>query len=85
MLLCFLVFNIVNNVFMIKYRISFFLLLGLTTVVGQNSIQQKIKGSVTDTDGQPIPGVVVAIQDKKSATETNFDGEYPSVLVKTMC
>lgn len=42
-----------------------------------NSIQEnEIKGTVTDNDGNTLPGVAVIIQGTTNGTETDFDGNY---------
>ncbi|TBW27429.1 SusC/RagA family TonB-linked outer membrane protein [Gramella sp. KN1008] len=38
--------------------------------------EQTITGTVTDTDGLPLPGVNVLIKDTSSGTQTDFDGNY---------
>ena len=37
---------------------------------------QEVKGTVTDSDDQPIPGVTVAIEGTSRGTTTDFDGNY---------
>lgn len=37
---------------------------------------QSISGTVTDTDGQPLPGASITIEDLNLATVTNNDGSY---------
>ncbi|MDT0642323.1 SusC/RagA family TonB-linked outer membrane protein [Zunongwangia sp. F363] len=38
--------------------------------------QQTVRGTVTDEDGLPLPGVNVIIQGTSTGVQTNFDGEY---------
>ena len=38
--------------------------------------QNPIKGKVTDSDGQPLPGVTVVLQGQSKAVQTDFDGLY---------
>lgn len=38
--------------------------------------QNAVTGTVTDTDGQPLPGVTVAIKGTTQGTVTNVDGQY---------
>jgi TonB-linked SusC/RagA family outer membrane protein len=50
----------------------------------QGSVQQKtISGKVTDTSGDPIPGVTVVIKGTSMGTTTDIDGQYnlPNVPV----
>lgn len=53
--------------------ISFFMSLGI--VHGQNKLNT-IKGSVTDTEGQPIPGVSVLATEGGYGTVTDEDGNF---------
>jgi iron complex outermembrane receptor protein len=48
-----------------------FLLLSFTMMA-----QYKITGTVSDSDGQPLPGVTVVVKGGKSGTTTDFDGKY---------
>ena len=42
-----------------------------------NSIQQKsVKGKVTDSSGQPLPGVTILVKGTTNGTITDFDGNY---------
>ncbi|MEN8882517.1 MAG: SusC/RagA family TonB-linked outer membrane protein [Polaribacter sp.] len=38
--------------------------------------QSQIKGSVTDSNGQPLPGVYLNVKGTKRGTVTDFDGNY---------
>lgn len=38
--------------------------------------QKSIKGKVTDTSGEPLPGVTVLVKGTTNGTVTNVDGEY---------
>jgi TonB-linked SusC/RagA family outer membrane protein len=45
--------------------------------LSENVQQQKsITGTVTDEDGQPLPGVTVVVKGSSQGTVTNADGEY---------
>ncbi len=45
--------------------------------LSQNQQQQKsVSGKVTDTSGQPLPGVTVQVKGSSSGTITNADGNY---------
>ncbi len=46
----------------------------LTTVIHAQEIQ--IKGKVTDTNGMPLPGVNIIIENTSNGTTTDFDGDY---------
>lgn len=54
---------------------KFFLLLvfGITSVVAQ---EKTVSGTVTDQDGQLLPGVNVIIKGTTRGTQTDFDGNY---------
>jgi TonB-linked SusC/RagA family outer membrane protein len=54
-----------------------FLLLSSTTAFTQNGV---ITGTVTSSDGEPIPGVIVSQIDKKNQTTTNLDGKFKITL-----
>lgn len=38
--------------------------------------QRKISGTVTDSNGQPLPGVNIIIEGSNTGTQTDFDGNY---------
>ncbi|WP_461534350.1 SusC/RagA family TonB-linked outer membrane protein [Sinomicrobium sp.] len=40
------------------------------------SQQRVVEGTVTDENGQPLPGVTVVIRDQQKGTTTDFDGNY---------
>jgi len=44
--------------------------------VDESIIQQEISGTVTDTNGSPIPGVSVVEKGTTNGTATDFDGNY---------
>jgi TonB-linked SusC/RagA family outer membrane protein len=51
----------------------------LSTVSGIVSTKEqpaKVSGKVTDSDGQPLPGVTVVLKGTTQGTVTNSDGEY---------
>jgi Ca-activated chloride channel family protein len=43
------------------------------TVSAQGRI---IGGVVTDSEGQPLPGVNIIVKETKKGTQTDFDGKY---------
>ncbi|MHA7060147.1 TonB-dependent receptor [Aquimarina sp. M1] len=45
------------------------------------SIQQKVRGTVTDQNGMPLPGANVLVKNTANGVVTNFDGNY-SIDVK---
>lgn len=47
--------------------------LGMTTVMAQEST---ITGTVTDSEGEPVPGASVVIKGTTSGVATDFDGNY---------
>lgn len=50
---------------------------GYKNLSGTSSAQQKtVSGKVTDSSGQPLPGVTVVIKGTTQGTVTNADGEY---------
>lgn len=55
-------------------RILFLLLLFLVQI--SFAQEKNISGTVTDTSGQPIPGVNVIIKGTNKGTQTDFDGYY---------
>ena len=38
--------------------------------------QQVVSGSITDQDGNPLPGATVIIQGTDTGVSTDFDGNY---------
>ena len=46
------------------------------SILSNNKIQQEISGVVTDTNGQPIPGVSILEKGTTNGTATDFDGNY---------
>ena len=53
-----------------------FLLLGLVFSQVLSAQELSVSGKVTDTSGEPIPGVNVVIKGKNKGTSTNFNGKY---------
>lgn len=49
------------------------LIFGLSSALGQN---KTIQGTVTDTEGLPLPGVNVLVKGTTTGTQTDFDGNY---------
>lgn len=39
-------------------------------------VQIQVSGTVTDTDGVPLPGVNILVQGTENGTQTDFDGNY---------
>ena len=58
---------------MIKSKLLITLALLVTTLL---SAQNVLTGTVTGTDGQPIPGANVVLQDSNRGTTTDFDGNF---------
>ena len=58
---------------MIKSKLLITLALLATTLL---SAQNVLTGTVTGTDGQPIPGANVVLQDSNRGTTTDFDGNF---------
>ena len=58
---------------MIKSKLLITLALLVTTLL---SAQNVLTGTVTGTDGQPIPGANVVLQDSNEGTTTDFDGNF---------
>jgi len=48
----------------------------LTDNVLENSIQSTITGTVTDSDGTPLPGANVLVKGTTNGTQTDFDGNF---------
>ena len=47
-----------------------------STVSEQSTLQGNTQGIVTDSDGQPLPGVTVLVKGTQNGTTTNFDGQF---------
>ncbi|MCG9971801.1 SusC/RagA family TonB-linked outer membrane protein [Christiangramia crocea] len=58
-----------------KLQFIFVLLFSFATQVGFSQARE-ITGTVNDTDGLPLPGVNVIIQNTNRGTQTDFDGNY---------
>ncbi|UOY08059.1 TonB-dependent receptor [Muricauda sp. SCSIO 64092] len=41
-----------------------------------NAFAQTVSGTVTDTDGTPLPGATVVVKGTANGTQTDFDGNY---------
>ncbi len=52
----------------------YFILMGL--FMGLTAYGQTITGTVTDSSGQPLPGVTIVVQGTANGTTTDFDGNY---------
>lgn len=48
----------------------------LNTVDVNNGIQSTITGTITDSDGAPLPGANVIVKGTTNGTQTDFDGNY---------
>src|SRR5690606_31010065 len=59
----------IRNVFLL---ISF--LLFQFSIYAQNTIT--VTGTVTDNDGQPLPGTSIIVKGTTTGTQTDFDGNY---------
>jgi len=55
-----------------KAAMLFMAIIGFTTA----SLAQSVTGQVTDTKGEPLPGVTVSVKGTKNATSTNEKGVY---------
>ncbi len=55
-----------------KAAMLFMAIIGFTTA----SLAQTVTGHVTDTKGEPLPGVTVSVRGTKNATSTNEKGVY---------
>lgn len=52
----------------------YFILMGL--FMGLTTYGQTITGTVSDSSGQPLPGVTIVVQGTSNGTTTDFDGNY---------
>lgn len=59
-----------------KTKIIQILTLSLLMVFQIALAQQTVSGTVTDQNGQPIPGTTVIVDATNNGTSTNFDGQY---------
>src|SRR5699024_628720 len=48
----------------------------LVMQIGLAQEQKEITGTVTDEDGNPLPGVNITIEETATGTSTDFDGNY---------
>ena len=56
--------------------ITLFISAGMTSVYAQDDGKRRITGTVTDENGQPLPGAYVYIKGTEVGTTTNLDGMY---------
>ena len=56
--------------------ITLFISAGITSVYAQDDGKRRITGTVTDENGQPLPGAYVYIKGTEVGTTTNLDGMY---------
>ena len=47
-----------------------------TGVAGSTAVDKKVKGTVTDSKGQPVPGATVAVEGTTKGVITDADGDY---------
>ena len=58
-----------------KFKINF--LLGLFLLFSANSFaQSSVSGTISDSDGNPIPGATIIVDGTTNGTTTDFDGNY---------
>jgi TonB-linked SusC/RagA family outer membrane protein len=66
-----------SNFLKMKTKLNGILTLLLALVVHFSFAQSKtVSGTVTDSDGLPLPGVNILVQGTTSGTQTDFDGNY---------
>ncbi len=51
-------------------------LIVLVTTIGSAMAQRTVTGTVTDSDGMPLPGVTVVVKETITGTITDVDGKY---------
>ena len=56
--------------------ITLFVSAGISSVYAQDDGKRRITGTVSDENGQPLPGAYVYIKDTKVGTTANLDGMY---------
>ena len=59
------------------------ILMILFTVQVSLAQMKTIKGSVTDGNGAPIPGVNINVQGEKESASTDFDGNFSIQVAKS--
>ncbi|MEO0572210.1 MAG: carboxypeptidase-like regulatory domain-containing protein, partial [Bacteroidota bacterium] len=60
-----------------KRKLSFLSLLVVLMCTAVSYGQEKaISGTVTDSDGLPLPGVNIVVEGTSNGTQTDFDGNY---------
>lgn len=73
------------RVLLLSSLLAYFLLVCPTTYAesvessrknGTTTAQRNVSGQVTDTNGQPLPGVTVKIKDTSESTKTDNEGAY---------
>ena len=66
---------LIHNLIM-KTKFITFLTLSFLMVFQVVLAQQVVKGTVTDQNGQPIPGATVVVKGTSTATSADFDGNF---------
>ena len=56
--------------------ITLFISAGISSVYAQDDGKRRITGTVSDENGQPLPGAYVYIKDTQVGTTANLDGMY---------
>ena len=56
--------------------ITLFVSAGISSVYAQDDGKRRITGTVSDENGQPLPGAYVYIKDTQVGTTANLDGMY---------
>lgn len=73
--------EVLDGLFMstdVKYRINdrHIMLYSSKQTVGSTTQQQSVTGKITDSSGEPLPGVTIVIKGTTRGTISDFDGNY---------